>query len=344
MDGWPPLELDRERDGLALLRAVAEQRRSARSELRLPEQERLSDRERIGGRRAAELVLREIEDRMRARLAAHFEDVGALHGSLASARVPIAWPILERTGVWRDEELIACCLASAQDPDPSDNGGTRTRTLLTRLVADPSEAIAAHAMGLLVAASRHLDDEPSADGLPAELVHRLTWQVAAALRTYIVAQHDVSPARADEAIAQEATALLTSHDEASGVEALAQRLARELDRAERAEDALQALATVDRRTGLFGALLAVRTRLLPEAVRDLLADRADRGLVLLLRAAGVERATTASILSERGYSSNAERLLATFDGLSEEEALASLAPWRADPLYRSALVRTARQP
>lgn len=334
---------EQDSDGLALLRTLAKQRQSLRCELKIPEEQRLSDRERIGARRAAEILTRQLEDELRARLAPYFADVEALHASLTSARVSIAWSILERTGIWADEELIACCLAFSSGHDTSAEGAAATRTLLTRLVADPSEPVAAHAMGLLVAASRQLDEEPSVDALPVELLHRLTWHVAAALRIFLVEQHGLAPARTDEAIARETTALLVSYDDAAGIEALAQRLARELHREERASDSLEALATVDRRSGLFDALLAVRTHLRWDAVKDLLADRAGRGLVLLLKAAGINRSTAATILSGLQPLA-AERLMAVFDGLSEDEAQASLAPWRADPMYRSALVRTAERP
>ena len=77
--------------------------------------------------------------------------------------------------------------------------------LLFALVRDADEEIAAEAMELVIARSRRFDrfQEPAmgAVELPAELQHKLVWMVAAALRHYIVQQHDV--AAVDAAIEEE---------------------------------------------------------------------------------------------------------------------------------------------
>ena len=67
--------------------------------------------------------------------------------------------------------------------------------------------------------------------LPAELQHKLVWMVAAALRHYIVQQHQV--AAVDAAIEETASALIAAYDEGATLEARAVRLARRLHAAGR---------------------------------------------------------------------------------------------------------------
>src|SRR5688500_856277 len=336
-----------ELDGAAQLLASARARVSAAiADLALPEAFRLSDRQRVT---LSHLLLRlvgDIEDELRSALVAHFSGEGEepLRAALSSASLPVAMPVLEGGGALADPALFALLLRRAEESRLAR--AAPEHRLLTDLAGDSDPAVAAAAVSLLIADSRRLDafHEPllASGDLPAEVAHGLAWTVAAALRTYLIARHDVAPAAADGAVTVATSALLGRYDEGAGADSLARRLALRLEERARLDDALLVRAAGEGALPLLLAGLSLRTGLEVEALWELLPDSSGRGPAIVLRAARLERDSAASILLQlAGREEAVGAQLDVYDGLDPEQARPHILLWRPDPAYRAAVARLA---
>jgi hypothetical protein len=328
-----------DRDGAAELLAAARARLSAAArDVALPPALRLTEWQRTIVSALLAGLVRSLEDELRVRLAALFQEEG-LHAALTSAHLPIAQPILEEGSSLSDPGLIAALLRRAEEHRLQAQGDHR---LLGELAGDSDPAVAAEAMSLLILQSGRIDifGEPvmGRSELPAEVQHRLVWTIAAALRRYMTRFHSVLPAAADSALSAAAADLLAGYDEGEGVEAHASRLARRLAELARLDDSFVAGLIPGAGLPLLLAALAVRGGIEPSAVWDLLSAPSGRGAALLLRAAALGRDSAASILLQLGASEAAiPGQIDAFEAFEAEEADAVLAPWRADQAYRSAI-------
>lgn len=339
-------------DAARLLLASARERNSvAATDLLLPEQSRLTEWQRLTASALLLRLVRSLEDDLRARLAGRFADNEALQAALGSTRIEIALPVLERAQALRDPELGTLLVRRVEEHRFwKEHGGTDA--LLSELVRDEDDGIAAEAMTLLIARSRRFDrfQEPvmGHTDLPAELQHRLVWLTAAAFRQYIVQQHRIPSGSADAAISAAAAEIVAEHDEGIGLEATAMRLARQLHQKGRLEGTNLSQMLEDGQLPLFVAGLAVRCGLGYASAWEILSDPHGRGSALMLRCARVPRDSAAWILlllNSRGrLFSGAEGDVAAaqldlFDGTDEAEAIEVLQLWRVDPGYRAAITR-----
>lgn len=182
--------------------------------------------------------------------------------------------------------------------------------------------------------------------LPAELQHRLIWMVAAALRQYLVQQHNV--AAVDGPVEEAAGALVAAYDEGESFESLAMRLARRLHRLGRLDGAALARMIGDGVLPFFIAGLSVLDSLDPGATWEVLSDPGGRGPALLVRAAGVERDEAAAIFLalnargphfEAGEGDAAAAQLELYDNVEPDAARDVLRLWQAHPAYRASVAR-----
>jgi uncharacterized protein (DUF2336 family) len=201
-------------------------------------------------------------------------------------------------------------------------------------------------MALLIGHSRRLDrfQEPliASPELPAEIEHRLVWTVAAALRTWLVAHHEILPAAADRALAAAATQRIYAYDEGEGLEARSLALARRLDALGRLTNEFIARTLGEGILPLFLAAFALRCDLVIDSVWEILSDPEGRGLPLMLRAAGFDRAIAGQMLVALSDPDDDEQLIARmglFDRTPAEEALEAVRFWQIDPVYRSAVAQ-----
>ena len=334
-----------ELDGAARLVASARARLAAAADdLRLAEPDRLTEWQRRTMRALLDRLVHSVEDDLRSALAVRLPpEHEAVRAAFSSAQLEIARPILDDAAPW-DPALVALLLRRAEEHRLQL--GAADNVLLVELSGSGDEIIAREAMALLVAQSRRLDSfrEPLLlrTELPAELEHGLVWTIAASLRPYLVATHDVPPPVADEALAAAAGDLLAGYDEGETFGALALRLARALQAAGRLDERTIARMPGEAGLPLLLAALSVRTGLAAEACWELIADPGARGAVLLLRAAHLSRETAGTILF--ALHGDSERIVAEFerfDGVDSADAAALLALWRADPAYRAAVAGLA---
>ena len=339
-------------DAARLLLAAARERFAvAATDLLLPDQARLTEWQRVTAAALLSRLVRSIEDELRVGLAERFAAHEALAAALSSAHVPIALPILERAQVLRDAELSTLLVRRVEEHRFwIARAPTGTDEYLFELVRDADEAVAAEAMELVIARSRRFDrfQEPvlGKAELPAELQHKLVWIVAAALRHYIVQQHQIGAV--DAAVEEAAGALIAAYDEGDSLEARALRLARRLHAAGRLDGAALARIIGDGVLPFFLAGLSVLCALEPGAAWEVLADPRGRGPALLLRAAGIGRDEAAAILlalNARGpIFSGAEgdataSQLELFDTMDPASAREVLRLWQAHPAYRASVAR-----
>lgn len=339
-------------DAARLLLAAARERFAvAATDLLLPERARLTEWQRITAANLLARLIRSIEDALRLPLAERFDDNEALQAALVSAHVPIALPVLERAGALGDADLGTVLVRRVEEhrfwKAFGQSGGD---DLLHELVRDPDPALASEAMELVIARSRRFDrfQEPVIGhvDLPAELQHKLTWLVAAALRHYLVQQHHVRAV--DAAVEAAAATFIGQYDEGLGLEAAAMRLARRLQRAGRLDGALLSRTLGEGMLPVFIAGLAVRAGLDHGAAWEVLSDPRGRGPALLLRAAGFARDDAAAVLlllNTRGrLFSGAEgdaaaEQLDLYDSLDDAAAGEVIRLWQADPAYRGSVAR-----
>jgi len=344
---------EKQSDAARLLLAAARERFAvAATDLLLPDQARLTEWQRLTAAALLTRLVRGLEDELRFRLAARFASHAALHAALSSAHVPIALPILERAQVLRDAELSNVLVRRVEEHRywKAHAPALGDEDLLFELVRDADDEVAAEAMELVIARSRRFDrfQEPvmGAVELPAELQHKLVWMVAAALRHYVVQQHQV--AAVDVAIEETASALIAGHDEGGTLEARAVRLASRLHAAGRLDGALLVRSLAEGMLPLFLAGVGTLCALDYAAAWEVLADPRGRGPAILLRAAGVEREPAAEILlllNGRGpllsgpEGDAAAEQLGLYDTLDRDAARDVLRLWQADPGYRASVAR-----
>lgn len=329
-----------EGDGAARLLASARTRLHAiTADLALPNEHRLTEWQRTTVAALLATLVRDLEDELRGHLLEQPPPTvpEALRAALASAALPLAVPVLKSTPLVAEPQLVGLLMRRAEEHRLT--GTSLEQGVLAILAGDDDAAVAAAAMGLLVARNSRFDafQEPvvGRSDLPADLRYRLLWTVAAALRGYMVGQHRLDAGLVDQWVAAAVGVALPGYDEGAGVEARAVRLAGLLAARGRIDDGLAARAGEEGNLPLLLALLAYRAGLPLESAWELLTDEA--GAPLLMRGAGVGRAAAGTILLRLGGASTAAARLDRFDTLSETQAARLIAPWRVDPAYRAAI-------
>lgn len=321
-------------------------------DLFLPEDTRPDERQRRAMAALLDRLVISVEDDLRQRLGVLMASSAPAEVliALGTARIAIARPILEDSGALRDPALIEMLAArvgehrlveilhraggpeepgAAERPEPWIDSG------------DPDVAEAA--MALLIAESRRVDQlhQPLIGGtdLPADLLHRLTWRIAAALRRWLVDVQQVPTPQADAAIAEAARSSLIVHDEGETLEAAAMRLALELSH-DRAldQDMLLSRALDEGRPALIAGMLALRAAVPFDLARQALLEPDGARLTVLLRAGGVGRDAALALLQAMGHAHGQPYVESpAFDLIAEDQARAAALPWRIDPGYRMAI-------
>ena len=305
---------------------------------------RLDDRTRLALRDAVRGAVAQVEQAMRRHAARLLADRGAAAAAeaLLAARVDVVAK-LTRAGLLRDEELLGELLARVRQDLiaaalPVAILGPDEPSLIVRLAAAPDAVVARAAAALLVADNRRRDAWESGiragSDLPAELHHRLTWWVAAAIRR---------GGDSDRAVAEAAQRCIASHDEGERADAVAMRLAVSLDPRPAELPDLLVEAIGDRRLGLFTALIAHAVGLPHDAARAITLEPEGDRLWLALRALDLPRPAIARIglaLSDADGARDVEGFADQLDAIMAvppAEARAALQPLTLHRDYRAAI-------
>lgn len=262
---------------------------------------------------------------------------------LPQQAMPIAWAKLAHSRVMRDNELAAMLLRRSDEHQlahalraffPQSRPGVAGE--MDGLAHHDDGAIAELASALLIAESRRLDRFgdpllPMAE-LPADLLFRMAWWIAAALRD------ELDDPERDSLLAQAVEVVVAAHEAQESAGKLAQALVARLapDR-----EAGGRLAAGLIREGWLTAGVAVLSALSGTALPHLwsmMGDRDASRLTLVLRATDMERAVAlglvADLLVARGVAGveGDKRLAAAvgaFDALSARQARALIRSWKA---------------
>jgi len=333
-------------DTAAVARHADARLSAALHDLFLPDFVRPTDSQRAAMANMLDGVIEEMERELRFDLLDRLGE--AAPPVLGVTRIPIARPIFDRAGVLKDRELVALLLTRAEEQ--------RIAQAIRRVAQiDPEPAPQVvlsvppqveHA--LLAAESRRWGSqgEPalSVRDLPAELLHRLLWWSAAALRDYLERTTRLDPAARDEALAAAVTQRLASHDEGRTLESAAMRVAI----ASEASDAQLFDLFRAGRFSLFVSMLAVRARLDFSPAFMLASDPSIGALAVLLRAIEAPTQVAAPILLQmaavnRLSDAKLEERVNDFLDLDLKSAQEAIRPWRLDKTFRHAIADIGRE-
>ena len=336
------------------------------SDLFLSEEERFSDRERALIVDILTKLVNEAEMAVRRRLAQRLADQEEapheLATLLANDSIEVARPLLIKSRVLRDPDLIDIVhqrgrehrlvvaqregLTEAVSDALIDFG---EEDVIATLIENGDAEISRTAMDYLVAESRRVDrfQEPllARSDMPPELAQRMFWWVSAALRRHIMQHFDIDSDHLDDNL--EAA---THEDIRAGEEAKteAEKLAEMLDKRQELNERFLIQTMRNNQLSIFIAGLARLAGLDVATTRRIVLDRQGESLAVACKGAGFDRSTFASLfLLTRGAHERTARsaiqpgavetILKFFDGLSEEKAKSALRYWARDSRYLDAI-------
>lgn len=312
---------------------------TVRTDFFLHPEERLTEQERALMTAMLHCLVADIGDEVRAALpngTAPANDDGNLQllDALTSAR------LLDRPGLVRlllkraDEERISTAAGART--------GKREARVLQGLVSHADGAVAAAAMALILARGKRRDRFGQCllhfDDLPSGEARDLVQSICAALRGELGAL--VGSATADRQLKGAAEQVLASHDPGNGIEALTASLARMLDEEGDLNDDILIAAAMEGEMTFVAETLARRSGIAADIAMEELLSADERRAMAVLRAAGISRQVTASLLAGIGDLlgiANPGRAIDFFDNLTDSEIESARAWLTADPAYRESV-------
>jgi len=282
---------------------------------------------------------------------------------LANDDVEIARPILERSSLLKDPDLIEIirmrtdehrmAIAMREEvSEPVSNalveyGG---EDVIEALLNNHDSQLSKRAMEYLVSESRRVDrfQEPllGRSDLPGDLAYRMYWWVSAALRKKILSEFEVDPVIFENAVKRAASAVMVEQGEEQSTYIRAQKLVRRM--AENGELSVQFLLNSLRqqRVAVFVAGLAELGHVNFRTAWRIFSDKGGESFAVLAKAVGVDRSQFTSIYllvvqaREGGAAKSPgvlKDILALFDATSESNAKGALQVWQRDSAYQEAI-------
>jgi hypothetical protein len=319
---------------------------AALNDLFMPDFVRPTDSQRTAMANMLSALVEEIEHDLRHALVQRLGETAP--PVLGVTRIPIVRPIFDRAGVLRDRDLVSLLLTRVEEHRIT-SGLRRVAEFQPEFAPTlaPSGQTGWEAAMLVAEGRRHgPSGEPrlaKAD-LSAELLHRMLWWAAAALRDYLERTSELDPATRDEALSVAVAAQLVGHDEGQTLEAAAMRAAL----ASRGGDDQLFEAFRVGRFSLFVAVIAVRARLDFSPAFLMASDPSIGALAVLLRAVDVSTEVAAPILLQMAAvngvgDAKLEERIGDFLDLELSAAHDAIRPWRLDRAFRNAIVDIGRE-
>jgi uncharacterized protein (DUF2336 family) len=361
-------------DVQSLLRLAANRTSSARaslthaiSDLFLPDSSRLTEHERALIQDVLGKLITSIEIDVRANLAETLmrSDIGLpeLERMLANDTIEVARPILEKSHVLADVDLIAIIkqrtdehrlaiamrnLVSENVTDALvENAGI---DVIETLLRNPNAMISRRAMEYLVAESKRQDrfQEPLVlrNDLPVELAHKMYWWVTAALRRKIIATFTIDEQLLDSLLQEATSRSLLDHQGEQAVQSRAMRLAYELQVSGELNEQMLVKLLRQNRLTFFIACLATMAQIGYATSWRIVTDKGFDSPVVLARAIGLSRKTVTDILlllnaARTGNGPRGTAILTSiavlYDEIDPAQAKAVLSIWQRDTNYHEAI-------
>lgn len=301
-------------------------------------------------------LVHDVEMTVRRSLAERLAEVGdaphELITTLANDEIDVAAPILSRSGVLQDSDLIeiarhrtmehmmAVSRRDAISEEVSDalvdNGDD---DVIETLLDNHNAMISRRAISYLANESQRVDrfQKPllTRPDLPAELAYEMFDWVSGALRQHILTSYDVDESLVDDIIADtKKTALDAEQDDPRGNEAA--KLVLRLEKAGILTESFLVQTLRDGRIDVFITALATKSGIDLKTARRIFFDRGEEGLAISCKASGFDRSTFASLLllrrksTERGAPmapTALEKLMSMYDTITERNARRVLRFW-----------------
>lgn len=309
-----------------------------------------------------ETVERDLRKELTEALVRSGADMPELVRKLANDDAAIARPLLEKSQLLRDADLIEIIRMRTDEHRMAIAG----RTDLTEAVTDAlveygstdvietllnnrDAALSKRATEYLVAESRRIDrfQEPllQRGDLPPELAYRLYWWVSAALRKYILDRFDLDEDVLEAALRRANESVQVDLDRAEGAYAAAERLVRRMAETNDLTIAFVTNALRQRRLPVFVAGLAYLSRTDFRTAWQIFSDPGQESLAILCRAVGMEKQqfTTVYLLvyglrhgGRPQSTAVVKRVTDLFEAVSPDKARKALRYWRQDNAYQTA--------
>jgi uncharacterized protein (DUF2336 family) len=283
---------------------------------------------------------------------------------LANDAIEIARPILEKSDVLRDEDLIEIirtrtdehrlCIAMRDRVSEAVSDALveeGSPNVVEALLKNPHAEISKSAMSYLVAESRRVDrfQEPLLlrHDLPPELAHRMFWWVSAALRRKILTDFtDMNVAHLDVALQGATRKAIAAHNPKESADATALELVKHMAAQGQLTMPFLAQALRQQKVPVFLAGLSQMSGISMTVARRIFDDQAGHGLAVLFRAMDATRQEFTSIFlflaDVRGGRkarpmSFVKEILELYDAISVANAKSALTYWQRDGDFQRAL-------
>lgn len=327
----------------------------------------LTERERAHVFGILQTVIGDVEKRMRRtlsiQLAAAPDVPHDLIAFLANDDIDIAFPILTRSPVLKDEDLMEVVwhrtlehqLAVAGRPGISEDVSqtlvdTKDERVIRGLLENQDAHISKATMSYLVEQSKRVDSfqEPllRRNDLGADLAKRMIGWVSAALRQHIIDKFDVDSSEVDAVLEQAAVKEMDSAAAESREPSRSAELAELLQGKGEATPELLYLSLRDGEVALFVSLFAKMSGLSEPLILRVVFDPAGDALAVACKAIGIGKGYFTSILAltrrarpsqVTAAAKTVRRVLRLYDGIGEQTARRMVDQWRFFGDFRTAM-------
>lgn len=287
-----------------------------------------------------------------------------LAAKLANETIDIARPILLKSGVLKDEQLIevirnrseahrmAIAIRSHVSEDVSseliEHSG---EDVVEALIGNDNAKISDLSIKYLVAESRNVDrfQEPllNRQDLPIDLAYRMYWWVSAALRRKIVLEFNIDSAQIDDAIEMATKTALKKHKSLDGIMRSAVNLVRELAVKGDLNIIFLKQCLRQEKVNLFVAGLSELTGLDVKIIWRAMRERSGESLAIIAKSLEMDRDNFASLFlliiqSRSGGGARTTGLvnsiLSLYDNIKVKNAKVAVRHWQRDVGYQDAIL------
>jgi len=309
-------------------------------------------------------VEKKVKKELSRRLASSDDVSPELAAKLANESIDIAGPMLTKSGVLKDEQLIeivrnrteehrmAIAIRAHVSEDVSasliENGG---EDVVEALIRNDDAELSELSIKYLVAESKNVDrfQEPllNRQDLPAELACRMYWWVSAALRRNIILNFNVDSTVIDDAIEIATKTVLQDQGSIDSIMRTALNLARELARKGELNILFLRRCLRQEKINLFVAGLSEMTGLDVSIIWRAIRERTGESLAVVAKSLDIDRDSFASIFlliiqSRSGGKARTTNLvnsiLTLYDNIKVKNAKIAVRYWQRDFGYQDAII------
>lgn len=338
------------------------------SDLFLSPEGRLNEHERALMNDVLLKLIKTVEKSVRKELSkrlATIEDVSPeLAAKLANETIDIAEPMLLKSGVLKDEQLIEivrerseahrmaiAIRAHVSEEVSSELIENSSEDVIEALIGNENAQLSDLSVKYLVAESKNVDrfQEPllNREDLPVDLAYRMYWWVSAALRRKIILEFEVDCTQIDDAIEMATKAALKNHGNDDGIMRTALNLAREMARRGDLNIAFLRSCLRQEKINLFIAGLSEMTGLDVKIVWRAIRERTGESFAIISKSLEIDRDSFATLFLLVAQSRSGGRARATglvnsilslYDEIKVKNAKVAVRHWQRDFGYQNAIL------